>query len=204
VTSPSSRQADGHDRLSSVEIPQPIGDNPSRLYAVSSRRGHNSTLWSRLMRLSRSVAACCLVVLAVGCSPSGELAAQSQRPPAREPLGPFLVKPYLQHGDAPGLVAGGIIQVLWQTEDVDANWAVECRPGADRPWRPVSSPTAHRIGVEGVPPHRLYRAALVGLEPGGGFSYRVRRGGEIVFAAEGKARGRPASRRSSWSSAIAG
>jgi hypothetical protein len=40
--------------------------------------------------------------------------------------------------------------------------------------------------VEGVPPHRLYRATLAGLEPGGRFSYKVRRGGEIVFAAEGR------------------
>jgi hypothetical protein len=138
------------------------------------------------MGLSRSIAAGCLVALAAGCSPSGELAARPHKPSSREPLGPFLVKPYLQPGDAPGLVAGGIIQVLWQTEDVDADWAIECRPAAERPWRPTAAPTARRIAVVGFPPHRLYRAALAGLEPGSDFSYRVRRGGEVVFMADGR------------------
>jgi hypothetical protein len=138
------------------------------------------------MGLSRLIAACGLAALAAGCSPSGELAAHPYKPPAQVAAGPFLVKPYLQPGDVPGLVADGTIQVLWQADDIDANWAVECRPGAGKPWLPVAAPTVRRIAVPGVPPHRLYHAALAGLEPGGEFSYRVRKGDEIVFAADGR------------------
>ena len=45
-----------------------------------------------------------------------------------------------------------------------------------------------RVAVDGVPPFRLYRAALTGLEPGEAFAYRVRRGGV------GRLRGRAARR----------
>ena len=132
------------------------------------------------------IAVCWLVACAASCSPSGELAAHPYKSSEQPPSGPFLVKPYLQPGDAPGLVAGGTVQVLWHTEDADAQWAVECRTGADKPWQPTPAPTVRRIAVEGVSPHRLYRTSLAGLEPGGEFSYRVRKGGEIVFAADGR------------------
>ena len=138
------------------------------------------------MRLSSMWAVCWLVACSASCSPSGELAAHPYKSSAQPPPGPFLVKPYLQPGDAPGLVAGGTVQVLWHTEDADAQWAVECRTGADKTWQPAPAPTARRIAVEGVSPHRLYRTSLTGLEPGGEFSYRVRKGGEVVFAADGR------------------
>ena len=138
------------------------------------------------MRLPRAITVLWLVACAASCSPSGELAAHPYKSSEQPPSGPFLVKPYLQPGDAPGLVAGGTVQVLWHTEDADAQWAVECRTGADKPWQPAPAPTVRRIAVEGVSPHRLYRTSLTGLEPGGEFSYRVRKGGEVVFAADGR------------------
>ena len=138
------------------------------------------------MRVPNVIAACWLVACLAGCSPSGELAAHPHKPSAQPPSGPFLVKPYLQAGEAPGLVAGGSVQLLWHTEDADAEWAVECRTGAEKPWQAAPAPTVRRIAVEGVPPHRLFRTELSRLEPGGEFSYRVRKGGEIVFSAEGR------------------
>src|SRR5262249_39768251 len=75
------------------------------------------------------------------------------------------------------------LRILWQAEDVEAAWAMEYRPGADAPWRPAEAPAWRRIAVPGVPPHRVYRVDLKDLEPGATFSYRVRRGDEVVFTA---------------------
>ncbi len=95
--------------------------------------------------------------------------------------GPFLVEPYLQLGYSP---ARGTVRLLWHTADVDADWSVEYRAGTDRPWTKLGAPSSRRIGVEGVEPHRVYGATIVGLEPGTPFGYQVKKGGEVVFASE--------------------
>ncbi len=100
--------------------------------------------------------------------------------------GVFLVKPYLQWGDATSRGASGLL-VLWQTGDESGDWSLEYRPGADRPWRKADAPTVHRIAVPSIPTHRLHRGALKDLVPGDRFSYRLTRGGEPVFEAEGTA-----------------
>jgi hypothetical protein len=101
--------------------------------------------------------------------------------------GAFVVKPYLQLGNAPAARAGDLA-LLWQAEDTETAWVVEYRSGAEGPWRTAAAPAWRRIAVPSLAPHRLYRAGLKGLAPGSAFSYRVRRGGEVVFAAEGRAR----------------
>ncbi len=100
--------------------------------------------------------------------------------------GVFLVKPYLQWGDATSRGASGLL-VLWQTGDEAVDWSVEYRPGVDRPWGKADAPTMHRIAVPSIPTHRLYRGALKDLVPGDRFSYRLTRGGQQVFEAEGAA-----------------
>jgi 3',5'-cyclic AMP phosphodiesterase CpdA len=100
--------------------------------------------------------------------------------------GDFLVKPYLQWGDSPAYSPEGGVQVLWQTEDADADWRLEIRSGAGE-WRAQAAPRMRRISLAGVPVHRLYRAGAAGIPPGGRFSYRLKRGGSIVFADQGAA-----------------
>jgi hypothetical protein len=107
---------------------------------------------------------------------------------AKPPAGPFLVKPYLQLGDHPAGRAADRLVVLWHADDVEAGWGVEYRAGPDRPWRKAEAPEARRVATEGVASHRVYRATLTGLVPGGAFAYRVLRGGVAVFQAEGRAR----------------
>jgi len=109
------------------------------------------------------------------------------RAPAPTPAGPFLVKPYLQLGDAP-TPTGGDLCVLWHAEDADADWSVGTRASAGSPWRPAPAPTFRRVDVGGLPPHRVYKAMLAGLAPGAAFEYRVGRGGSAVFEAEGRGR----------------
>lgn len=114
-------------------------------------------------------------------------AAEPSRPGVAESAGSFLVKPYLQLGD---VLAGKPIdglQVLWQTDDAEADWTVEYRPGAERPWRRTEAPSARRIAVPSVAPHRVYRANLTDLVPGGTFEYRLSRAGTTVFSAQGDA-----------------
>jgi hypothetical protein len=105
--------------------------------------------------------------------------------------GAFVVEPYLQLGDAPTLRPGGGLDLLWQAEPVATDWGVEYRPGPGAAWRKAETPASRRIAVAGVAPYLAFRAELKGLARGGTFAYRVRRGGEVVFEAEGKARKGP-------------
>ncbi|MDR3635822.1 MAG: metallophosphoesterase family protein [Isosphaeraceae bacterium] len=103
---------------------------------------------------------------------------------AAVPEGPFVVKPYLQLGHTP---APDKLALLWHAPDADTAWSVEYRIGADGAWKKADAPRASRVAVTGIAPHRVYRAALSGLEPGGTFTYRVNQGGKEVFSAEGRA-----------------
>jgi acid phosphatase type 7 len=98
--------------------------------------------------------------------------------------GPFVAKPYLQLGHIP---SQGKVVLLWQAADADANWAVEYQPGTATRWQAAEAPTARRIAVTGVVPHRVYHVALTGLQPGQMFGYRVSLEGQVVFTAEARA-----------------
>ncbi len=106
------------------------------------------------------------------------------KPKRKAPQGPFLVQPYLQLGHTP---APGKLVLLWHAPDADAAWAVDYRAGAGRPWQAAKAPSATRVAVAGVEPHRVYHLALTGLQPGEAFSYRVSKGGVIVFESEARA-----------------
>jgi len=113
-----------------------------------------------------------------------ETTRETPRAEVKSPDGPLLVKPYLQLGHSP---QPGCLTLLWHTGDADAEWAVEYRHGTEDDWRQAQSLSAHRIAVVGVEPHRVYRAVLAGLDSGGPFQYRVKKGTAVVFEAEGRA-----------------
>jgi acid phosphatase type 7 len=143
------------------------------------------------MRLvHRTTAAVWLMMLCLCAATRGsrESRADSPRIDSKTTDNVFLVKPYLQLGDAPVAASGGGLLLLWQTVDEAADWSVDYRGGTDGPWRKAGEPAPRRIAVKDVAPHRVYRAALTDLSPGVGFTYRVRKGGEVVFSAEGRAR----------------
>jgi hypothetical protein len=100
----------------------------------------------------------------------------------------FLVKPYLQLGDAASLGPVERMDVLWHTADADAAWSVEARPATGGAWRKADAPVFRRIVVAGIDPHRVYRATLQGLAPGAEFDYQVLKGGTPLFAARARAR----------------
>ena len=66
--------------------------------------------------------------------------------------GPFIAKPYLQlgHTQAPGKLV-----LMWHAADADANWAVEYQPGTAARWQAAKAPSARRVAVAGVAPHRV-------------------------------------------------
>jgi acid phosphatase type 7 len=98
--------------------------------------------------------------------------------------GPFVAKPYLQMGQAP---TAGKLVLMWHAADVDGNWGVEYQVGTATRWQGTSTPTSRRIAVLGVEPHRIYHAALTGLQPGEMFGYRVMLENQVVFTAETRA-----------------
>jgi 3',5'-cyclic AMP phosphodiesterase CpdA len=99
----------------------------------------------------------------------------------------FLARPYLQLGDAPTRMTGELA-LLWQTEDVDANWAVEIKAATATAWSAPLKPTFRRVALASVAPHRVYQVTLASLAAGVGFEYRVKKGTEVVFSAQGRAR----------------
>jgi hypothetical protein len=127
-----------------------------------------------------------LFLAALSSTPSGAqgIARETPGPGVNSPESAFLVKPYLQLGHAP---RPGCLTLLWHTGDADAEWAVEYGYKTQDDWRDVKSVTSHRIAVVGAQPHRVYRAALTGLDKGGPFRYRVKKGTEVVFEAEARA-----------------
>lgn len=116
------------------------------------------------------------------------------------PDGPFLVKPYLQLGHSQAI---GKLVLVWHAADAEAEWAVEYKPGPGTRWQAAETPSAVRVAVGGIEPHRVYHASMTGLEPGTRFAYRVSRGGKAVFEAEARTRRWPASPNISSSSATA-
>ena len=98
----------------------------------------------------------------------------------------FLVKPYLQLGDAPRLSAQERLDLLWHAGDEDAAWSVEVR--GSKGWMTQAAPAFRRLEAPPLPPHRIYRATLRNLRPGATVPYRVTRNGEVVFEAEAQTR----------------
>ena len=109
------------------------------------------------MRCVRRFCVVGLLALAWGCTKPAEPEAvdRVQATPSIATANPFLVEPYLQWGNAT-IRESPSLEVMWQTDDVDARWAVEYSFGLE-PWRKGDSPVMRRIAVSGVPAHRVYR-----------------------------------------------
>ncbi len=99
---------------------------------------------------------------------------------------PFLVKPYLQLGDAPRVAAEERLDLLWHTEDADQPWQVDVKVGSR--WKPQAAPTFRRLEVPPLAAHRIYRVTLRHLPPGAQVPYRVKAGGVVVFEATAQVR----------------
>ncbi len=100
--------------------------------------------------------------------------------------GTFLVKPYLQLGEAPKVAARERLDLLWHAGDEAAAWSVEVR-GA-KGWIAQAAPAFRRLDAPPLAPHRIYRATLQNLPPGEVVPYRVKRNGAVVFEAEAQTR----------------
>ena len=107
------------------------------------------------------------------------------KPKRKAPDGPFLVKPYLQLGHTP---APGKLVLDWHAPDADAAWTAEYTAGTGRPWRAANDVSCNRVAVAGIEPHRVYHVAFTGLQAGEVFTYRVSKGGVVVFESEARAR----------------
>jgi len=100
----------------------------------------------------------------------------------------FLVKPYLQLGDAPQICRAEQMVVIWHTVDDDTKWNVEFRGSQSEAWGPTHTPQFDRVADTGIAPHRIFRATITGLTAGVEFEYRVLRNEQIAFASSGRAR----------------
>jgi len=94
----------------------------------------------------------------------------------------FLVKPYLQLGDAPRAAAKERLDLMWHAVDRDSVWTVEVQ--GSKGWNPQAAPVFRVLNAPPLPAHRIYRATLRNLPPGASVPYRVKQNGSVVFEAE--------------------
>ncbi len=112
---------------------------------------------------------------------------EPEDPNARR-TGPFLATPYLQLGEDPRPDA---LTLLWHAEDRDDPWTVEVSSPIGAPWKPAGKAEPRPVKLDGVEPHRIYRAVLGGLAAGEAFRYRVLLGGKPEFEATARAKPAP-------------
>jgi 3',5'-cyclic AMP phosphodiesterase CpdA len=96
----------------------------------------------------------------------------------------FIAKPYLQIGRNPSPTT---LELMWQTPDAAADWAVEIRTTPTGKWIKAEAPQYISATPDSAKARRVYHSLLSGLLPGGSFSYRVLLAGKSVFTAEAKA-----------------
>ena len=101
---------------------------------------------------------------------------------------PFVVKPYLQLGDAPRLSASESMVAMWHTANEEADYRVLSKPAGAANWTAAKRPEWRLVAVRTIEPHKVWSATLTGLKPGEAFDYRIDRGGETVFTSHGMAR----------------
>jgi acid phosphatase type 7 len=95
----------------------------------------------------------------------------------------FLVKPYLQIGNAPTPQS---LQLLWHTTEANAEWLVEYKTGS-ADWVKSGKQTFSKVAVTGIESFLVYKAPFTSLTSGSLFTYRVSKNGKVVFNAEAKA-----------------
>ena len=112
-------------------------------------------------------------------------AAQVVSPPALSASNnPFVVKPYLQIGRQPGPTR---LQLMWHTADESAVWSAQVRLAPSQEWVSMVAPQSTLVAIAGVAPRWLLNSALLNLEPGKRFEYRLLRNGQPVFQSEAQA-----------------
>jgi hypothetical protein len=95
----------------------------------------------------------------------------------------FIVKPYLQFGDAPGIKQHTGMEVVWHTADKDVAWQLDFQAKGGEEWTPVNNLTWKRIAIGNAEPHRVYRGRITDLEQGREYSYRLHEDVNKIFEA---------------------
>lgn len=96
----------------------------------------------------------------------------------------FLVKPYLQIGNAPTPQS---LHLLWHAAVSNDVWLAEYKNITGNTWMKSENQTTSKIAVSGIVPFTVYNASFTALVPGSSFTYRVSKNGKVVFNAEAKA-----------------
>ena len=100
----------------------------------------------------------------------------------------FLIKPYLQLGDRPHLLAAEAVDLFWHSTLVVRTWSVQVRSAGATSWRSCAPVASSAFNVKGIASSIRHRAVLDGLTPGAVFDYRVLADGMIAFSGSGRAR----------------
>jgi hypothetical protein len=101
---------------------------------------------------------------------------------------PFLVKPYLQLGDAATAQSRERLWVLWHTPDQSVSWRAEVREKRAGSWKKAKVNVVRTVNAAGIEPHRVMGAALQDLTAGKEHEYRILLDGKAVFESEFRAR----------------
>lgn len=128
-----------------------------------------------------------VIALAVLCGRQEQRVVGFQPPPMDSREAAFLVKPYLQLGNATGKRSGRDLALLWHVADVKATWVVEYQATTGEGWTLTPPPSSRRIAMPGTPTHWIFRVTMANVVPGIEFRYRIRRNEEMIFSAIARA-----------------
>ena len=101
---------------------------------------------------------------------------------------PFVVKPYIQLGEAAALSKRESLVLAWQSPVAPSEWAVEVMRSGETKWSRTTPPESRRIAIPSIEPHMLYKTTLSDLPPGLDFSYRILMDGKPIFESKARAR----------------
>lgn len=100
----------------------------------------------------------------------------------------FLIKPYLQLGDAQRLPVMEAVHVLFHSKHNNHRWHVQVRVAGEDSWRAPVEVSGETVDIASLSEHLRFNARLDNLPAGQAFDYRVLADSAVAFSASGKAR----------------
>lgn len=142
---------------------------------------HRNSVGKRFRIILLSIAALLLIACSLVAITQAPLASAQPQPPT------FLVKPFIQLGNAPVLKPSESLEIVWLTIEKDMKsaemWKAEFDPTNESKWNNAKITQLQQLGfIDSTPFYRI-TAEVTGLKPGKPFSYRLLKNGEQLFEA---------------------
>ena len=101
---------------------------------------------------------------------------------------PFFIRPIVQIGNRPSLLAHEAVDIHWHSEARDPSWSLCFRVSGETEWRSASITSGATIKLQNIQENTRFSATLDELVPGKSFEYEIFFKEKHVFASSAMAR----------------